>query len=144
MQNPLSIEDINMLISIVGRQGAIAALEVGTKYNLQQLHDFAKIHGIDVGRKPTKKTISSGIVIHIDKRIRKSLDEMKKMSKDELINYFKEVDCDQTDLIDLLSTIDLKAQVKTKSALIEFAAIQIQSLGVFERLSSGMKNEEKN
>lgn len=142
MQSPLSVEDIKMLIGIVGRQGAIAALEIGTKYNLQQLHDFAKIHDIDVGKKPTKKTISLLLVKHIDKRINKSLDEMKKMSKEELIDYFKEVDCDQTDLIDLLSTIDLKAQVKSKSALMEFAAIQIQSLGIFERLSTGIKTEK--
>jgi len=59
------------------------------------------------------------------------------MSKEELIAYFQEVDCEQEDLLELLSTIDLKAQVKSKSALIEFAAIQIQSLGVFERLSNG-------
>lgn len=59
------------------------------------------------------------------------------MSKEDLITYFNEVDCEQEDLLELLSTIDLKAQVKSKSALIEFAAIQIQSLGIFERLSNG-------
>lgn len=137
MQDSLSIDDIKMLVSIVGRQGAIAALESGTKYKLQQLSEFARKNGIDVGSKNTKKALSSVIVRHIDKRIQKPLDELKEMSKEDLVTYFKKVDCDQADLLDLLGTIDLKAQVKTKSALMEFAAIQIQSLGVFERLSNG-------
>ena len=139
MQDSLSIDDINILVRIVGRQGAIAALESGTKYKLQQLSEFAKINRINVDKKPTKKTLSSAIVRHVDKRIQKPLDELKKMSREDLVAYFEEVDCDQSDLLDLLSTIDLKAQAKSKSALIEFAAIQIQSLGVFERLANGDK-----
>ncbi|MCP4698779.1 MAG: hypothetical protein GY862_18295 [Gammaproteobacteria bacterium] len=141
MQDSLSTDDIKTLVSIAGRQGAIAALESGTKHKLQQLSEFAKKNNIDAGQKATKKTLSSAIVRHVDKRIQKSLDELKGMSKEELISYFKEVDSDQADLLDLLSTIDLKAQVKTKSALMEFAAIQIQSLGVFERLSNGKSKE---
>jgi hypothetical protein len=137
MQDSLSTDDIKTLVSIVGRQGAIAALESGSKYKLQQLSEFAKINNVDVGQKRTKKSLSSAIVRHVDARIQKPLDELKKMSKEELISYFKEVDCDQMDLLDLLSAIDLKAQVKSRSALIEFAAIQIGSLGVFERLSNG-------
>lgn len=137
MHDSLSIDDIKALVDIVGRQGAIAALEVGTKHKLQQLSDFAKRNGIDIGQKATKKIVSSAIVRYVDRRIQKSLDELKKMSKEDLITYFNEVDCEQEDLLELLSTIDLKAQVKSKSALIEFAAIQIQSLGIFERLSNG-------
>lgn len=141
MQDSLSIDDIKVLVSIVGRQGAIAALESGTKHKLQQLTEFARTNSISVDKKPTKKSLSSAIVRHVDKRIQKPLDELKKMSKEELVAYFKEVDCDQSDLLDLLSTIDLKAQVKSKSALMEFAAIQIQSLGVFERLSNGRNKD---
>jgi hypothetical protein len=39
------------------------------------------------------------------------------------------------------TTNDLKAQVKTKPALMEFAAIQIESIGVYERLSNGKTKE---
>jgi len=141
MQDSLSTDDIKALVSIVGRQGAIAALESGTKQKLQDLSEFAKRNSIDIGQKATKKILCSAIVRHVDRRIQKPLEELKKMSKDSLVAYFKEVDCEQTDLLDLLSTIDLKAQVKSKSALMEFSAIQIESLGVFERLSNGKTKE---
>jgi hypothetical protein len=142
MQERLSTEDIKVLVHVVGRQGAIAALEAGTKHNVKQLADFAKENNIGVGLKATKKTLASAIVRHVDRRIQRPLEELKRMSKDELVRYFKDVDCDQTELLDLLGAIDLKAQVKSKAALMEFAAIQIQSLGVFERLSNGSVAEQ--
>ena len=56
------------------------------------------------------------------------------MSKDELIGYFQAVECDQEELFEMQDKIDFKAKTKSKRALIEYAAIQIQSLGIFERL----------
>jgi hypothetical protein len=57
------------------------------------------------------------------------------MNKEELVNYFQTSECDQEELFEILEKIDLKAKAKSRRALIEYAAIQIQSLGVFERLS---------
>lgn len=137
MGEMFSANEIKTLVKIVGREGAIAALEQGTKYKLQDLLAFAKKNNINPGKNPTKKSIASTIVRHIDRRIQKSLDELKKMSKEELVVYFNEIECDQKEILELLESIDLKSKVKSKNALIEFAAIQIQSLGVFERLSFG-------
>ena len=57
------------------------------------------------------------------------------MTKEELIDYFHNVECDQEELLELLETIDFKAKAMSKRALIEYAAIQIQGLGIFERIS---------
>ena len=128
--------DIKQIVDLVGREGAIFALEKSKKINIKALFDLAKSIGLNPKTKDSKKNISTQLVQEVDKRITKSLDELKEMSKDDLILYFEKLECHQDELIELLKNIDLKAQVKTNKALIEFAAAQISSLGIFERLSN--------
>lgn len=128
--------DIKQIVDIVGREGAIFALEKSKKVNTKILIDLARSIGLSPKTKDSKKNISTQIVQEVDKQIDKSLDELKELSKDDLIFYFEKVECHQDELIELLKNIDLKAQVKTNKALIEFAAMQISSLGIFERLSN--------
>ena len=137
--------DIKQIVDIVGREGAISALEKSKKVNTKILIDLARSIGLSPKTKDSKKNISTQIVQEVDKHIDKSLDELKKMSKDDLILYFQKVECHQDELIELLKNIDLKAQVKTNKALFEFASMQISSLGIFERLSTheGKKHSDQ-
>ncbi|MCK4789993.1 MAG: hypothetical protein KAV87_40010 [Desulfobacteraceae bacterium] len=128
--------DIKQIVDLVGRDGAIFALEKSKKINTKALIDLARSIGLSPKAKDSKRNVSIQIVQNVDKRIDKSLDELKGMSKDDLILYFEKVECHQDELIELLKNIDLKARVKTNKAIIEFAAIQISSLGIFERLSN--------
>lgn len=128
--------DIKQIVDTVGREGAISALEKSKKVNTKILIDLARSIGLSPKTKDRKKNISTQIIQEVDKHIDKSLDELKKMSKDDLILYFQKVECHQDELIELLKNIDLKAQVKTNKALFEFASMQISSLGIFERLSN--------
>ena len=128
--------DIKQIVDLVGRDGAIFALEKSKKINTKALIDLARSIGLSPKAKDSKRNVSIQIVQNVDKRIGKSLDELKGMSKDDLILYFEKVECHQDELIELLKNIDLKAQVKTNKALFEFASMQISSLGIFERLSN--------
>ncbi len=128
--------DIKQIVDLVGREGAMFALEKSKKINTKALIDLARSIGLNPKTKDSKKNISTQIVQEVDKRIGKSLNELKEMSKDDLILYFEKLECHQDEVIELLKNIDLKSQVKTNKALIEFAAVQISSLGIFERLSN--------
>ena len=144
MQDNLTKEDIKWIVTKVGREGAIYALEKSTKISSQKLSSLAKDMDLKLPKKITKKKIAEVIVRYIDKRIDKSIDELKLMSKEELISYFQAVECDQEELFEMLEQIDFKAKAKSKRALIEYAAIQIQSLGGFERLSGQEEKREPN
>lgn len=135
MTDIINKDDLKKIVSLVGREGAICALEKSTKITMQELSLLTKNLNISIVKKPTKKKLSEQIVRYIDKRINKSIDELKSMTKEELIDYFHNVECDQEELLELLETIDFKAKAKSKRALIEYAAIQIQGLGIFERIS---------
>ncbi|MGO9532014.1 MAG: hypothetical protein ACLP3B_12675 [Syntrophobacteraceae bacterium] len=137
----LSVPQIKDLISILGRDGAIAGLENSKIIKVEMLKELANSLSLTIGSKDSKKKIVAEIIRHIDKRITKSIDELKSMNTEQLIQYFETVECDQEELVSLLSTIDLKARAKSLRSLIEFAAIQIQSLGIFERIAD--RNSKK-
>ena len=102
------------------------------------VHDLAEMAtslGLKVSSRDTKSKIVTQIVRHVDKRITKSLDDLKAMSKEEIIQYFEQVECDQDEVVELLSNIDLRSRAKSRQEILEFAAIQISSLGIFERLA---------
>lgn len=131
----ISKDDVKSLVAIVGREGAISALEDSKQIINQDLAEMANSLGLKIKSKDSKRTIATEIVRHLDRRIVKTLDELKTMSKDEIIRYFEQVECDQDELVDLLKGIDLRSRARSRRAMLEFAAIQISSLGIFERLT---------
>ena len=144
MSDIIKKDDVKKIVTVVGREGAICALEKSTKITIQELSSLARELDINIAKKSTKKKLSEIIVRHIDKRINKSIDELKSMTKEGLIDYFNDIGCDQEELFELLEKIDFKAKAKSKRALIEYAAIQIQSLGLFERISDPDEKKEPN
>lgn len=131
----ISKEDVKSIVAIVGREGAISALSNSRRINSQNLAEMANSLGLEVSSRDTKGKIATEIVRHVDKRIMKALDELKAMSKEEIVEYFDRVECDEDELVELLEKIDLRSRAKSRRALLEFAAIQINSLGIFERLA---------
>ena len=85
--------DIKQIVDLVGREGAIFALEKSKKINTKTLIDLARSIGLSPKTKDSKKNVSTQIVQNVDKRIDESLDELKGMSKDDLILYFEKVEC---------------------------------------------------
>ena len=144
MPDIIKKDDVKKIVALVGREGTICALEKSTKITMQELLLLARELQINIAKKSTKKKLSEQIVRYIDKRINKSIDELKSMTKEALIDYFHNVECDQEELFELLEKIDFKAKAKSKRALIEYAAIQIQSLGVFERISDPDEKKKPN
>lgn len=131
----ISKEDIKSAVAIFGREGAISALSDSRKIGTQSLIEMANSLGLKVSSKDTKSKVAAQIVRLVDKRISKSLDELKAMSREQIITYFEQTDCDQDEIVELLSSIDLRSREKSRRAIVEFAAIQISSLGIFERVA---------
>jgi len=131
----ISSEDVKSLVGMVGREGAICALDGSRQISVQDLTEMAISLGIKTKAKDSKRVIVTEIVRYLDKRITKTLDELKIMSKDDIIQYLEQIECDQDELVDLLNSIDLRSRARSRQAMLEFAAIQISSLGIFERLT---------
>ena len=136
--NLISPADVKNMVAMVGREGATSALKHSRRVSSEDLTQLARLLGLKLNSRCTKGQIAAQIVRYADKRILKPLDELKRMSKEDIIKYLEEVDCDQEEIGELLSDIDLRkipSRTKSRRAMTEFAAIQISSLGIFERLA---------
>ena len=132
----LASQDVETLVSLVGRTGAIHALACSDVILGAQLREFGTSLGLSIGKRVPKKAMAEQIVRHVDRRISRTLEELQSMDRQAITDYLTHVECDSEEIIQLLGQIDLKAQArKSRGALIEFAAMQISSLGVFLRLS---------
>ena len=139
----LTARDVETLVSLVGRIGAVYALSHSDVVLTDQIRKLALELGLHIPRKMPKKSVAEQVVRHVDRRILKSLDELQSMDRKEISKYLIEVGCDSEEIIHLLEQIDLKAHGrKSREALIEFAAVQISSLGIFLRLSEDKHHPE--
>lgn len=130
-------DDISKLVSIVGRSGAIHALIHSEVVKIEELRELARNLDLEMISKTPKKDLAGKIVRRVDRRITKSVEELEMLSRDEIFAYLNRTDCDVEDLKDLLEWANIPIQSKmSRNDLLTFAAIQISSLGVFERLSN--------
>ena len=127
--------DIKTLVEIVGRQGAHIALSRSDKIRAEELLKTAENLGIRLPKRTPKSEVAIAIVKHVDRRIDKSVDDLKQLSGPEILQYFSDVDPDTEEIIELLLSIDIKNRIRSRNSLFEFAAKQISSLGIFERLA---------
>ena len=129
--------DVATLVSLVGRTGAIHALACSEIVKANDLKHFAKTLDILVPSKTPKKEVAKRIVRHVDRRIEKSVAELQALDRNEIMAYLDATGCDADELRDLLEHARLPVQAKmTRNELLTFAAIEISSLGVFERLAT--------
>ena len=131
----IASDDIKTLVEIVGRLGAQVALSRSDKIRAEELLKIAENLGIRLPKRTSKSEVAIAIIKHVDRRIDKSLDDLKKLSDSEMLQYFSDVDPDTEEIIELLLSIDIKNRIRSRKGLFEFAAKQISSLGVFERLA---------
>lgn len=131
----VTAEDVHTLVRIVGRRGAQAALSRSDIVRADDLREMAESLGLSVQKRAPKSEVANAVIRHVDRRITKSLDELKQLSVAEILQYFVEIDPDGEEVIDLLKSIDIRNRSRSRKELFEFAANQINSLGIFERLA---------
>lgn len=129
--------DVEALVSLVGRMGAIQALACSEIVKADDLRRFARTLDIPIASKMPKKELARQIVRRVDRRIEKSVAELQALDRKQIIRYLDSTGCDADELRDLLEHARLPVQARmSRSELLNFAAIEISSLGMFERLAT--------
>ena len=129
-------DDVANMVSMVGRSGTVHALVGSRMVKVEHLKRLAKSLNLKLTG-ASKKELAGKIVRRVDRRISKPLDELQVMNQQELFAYLNGTNCDAEDLKELLRKADLPIQgSKSRKDLLKFAAIQISSLGMFDRLSN--------
>lgn len=133
----MDAESVATLVSLVGRTGAIQALVCSEIVKAEDLRCFAKTLDIPVASKTAKKELARQIVRRVDRRIEKSFAELQALDRKQIMTYLDATGCDADELRDLLEHARLPVQAKmSRKDLLNFAAIEISSLGMFGRLAN--------
>lgn len=137
IERTMSAGDITALVSLVGRTGAIQALVCSEIVKADDLRCFAKTLGISVALKAPKKELARRIVRRVDRRIGKSIAELQTLDRKQIMTYLSNTGCDAEELRELLELARLPVQAKmSRNDLLNLAAIEISSLGMFGRLAN--------
>ena len=129
--------DLDKLIRWVGVKGTRAALNESDTLTLEELTLLAKNIFIELPPNAKKKEIIDRLLIKYDRCINRSLEELEKMSSDELIDYLTNSKATEVEIIELLNKADIPIiKLKSKKKLIEFTANSISGLGIYQRISS--------
>lgn len=141
----MDARDVATLVSLVGRTGAIQALACSDVVKVDDLRHFAKTLHIPVISKTAKKELARQIVRRVDRRIDKSLTELQALDRTEIMRYLDATGCDTDELKELLEHARLPVQTKmSRKDLLDLAAIEISSLGMFERLATSRRVVARN
>ncbi|MCY4212808.1 MAG: hypothetical protein OXF68_04190 [Gammaproteobacteria bacterium] len=129
-------DDIASLVSLVGRSGAMHALAGSDTVTASELRELGRLLGLAISKQP-KRQLAELLVRAADKRITRPLEELEALSRDELAEYLNATGCDAEELKALLAEADIPVQGgMSRRSLLEFAAIQVSSLGMYKRISS--------
>ena len=133
---PVSETDVSKLVSLVGRQAAVKALECSDIIKVSGLRELATDLDIKGVAKAPKRELAERIVRRVDRRISKGVEELQALGRAGIRDYLDSTNCDAGDIRDFLERANLPAQAKmSRNDLMSFVAIQVESLGVFQRLS---------
>lgn len=143
----MNADDIGMLVSLVGRAGAIQALSCSDVVKADDLRCFARTLGISIASRAPKRELARQVVRRVDRRIDKSIAELRALNRGEIHSYLNGTGCDSEELRELLERARMPVQTKmSRSDLLDLAAIEISSLGVFDRIAnsdhSGVREQD--
>jgi hypothetical protein len=131
---PMNLDDVKTLVDWLGLDGARAGLET-SNLSVAELRTMAEGRGLRVSAKARRTMIVDQILMFVDQKINKSLDEMLAMSLEELLAYFERVRPSRTELLELLERLDFHPGSEAQRGLYKYAARQISEVGLFQRVA---------
>lgn len=132
---PITTDDLRKILDNLGESGLRAGLEA-SHLTVANLRQQAEAVGLKLPQKSDRKSIVAAIVAKLDQRIDKPIDELFKMTSDELLEYFENVRPNKSELLDILRGLDFHPGSDAQKNLYKYAARQIAETGMFSRVAT--------
>ena len=132
--------DVEKLIEWLGREGAIAGLE-GSDITVPELYDIAVHCGLTVEKKMRRSDIIIDLVNRDVVRIDKTIEDILAMNHNVLREYLKDRKVSRTELLHLLSKLDIRPGREANTNLVDFVAREISDLGMYQRVAKGTRGK---
>lgn len=136
---PIATEaDLSRLVELVGVHGARVALRSSKTIDVGQLRVLAQSLALPLGDSAPRAELIGMLLAPFDLRIRRSLDDLKRLSAGDIAKYFRESGCSREELLLFMHQEQIPVRRgTTKSQLILEAANQISGLGLYQRIANG-------
>ncbi len=131
--------NVEKLIEWLGRDGAIAGLEA-SDITVPEFCDLAVRYGLTPEKKGRRRDIIVDLVNRDAVRIDKTTEELLTMKHEELVKYFEDKKVSRTELLRLVSQLDIRIGREGNKNLVDFAAREISDLGMYERVAKGARS----
>ncbi|MGH7436533.1 MAG: hypothetical protein ACRENE_12740 [Polyangiaceae bacterium] len=136
LENEVVGFDIRLLVRWLGSQGAKAGLERSKIFTTESLGKIGDGLGLKFAKSTTRLEMIEAVVRAANKRIDRPVEQLMKMSREELVAYFQKVEPEREELLDLLKEIDAIPSKDGRTGLIDFAARELSETGRFIRIAS--------
>jgi hypothetical protein len=110
---------------------------------VELLVGLAKSLGATPAKCSSRQQLAEEIIKLPSRRIDKTLDELYRMGKDELIAYCEQVEPSSEELLDILRALELTPRKEGHRGLLELAARELSETGRFLRISGSGSTAEK-
>ncbi len=128
------------LVQWLGKDGAKAGLKASKSCTVSTLMDAASRLGIKAESKATRQELIDEIVRVAGRRIDKTIDDLQRMSREELVHYFERVGADHEELLDLLREMNVQPTKEALRNLVEFVSMELSETGRFIRIAGKKSN----
>lgn len=126
--------DISTLLLWLGPSGAKQGL-LHSDLDAVSLLSILGAGQVSLSSKPSREEIAHEIIFSNVKKIDLTSENLLRMTKDELVDFFKSRHPSRREIVDLLTSLGLRIGSEAKRNLIVFAAGEISDMGVYERVS---------
>lgn len=127
--------DLKRILKLLGSKGARAGL-LASNIEVRSLRAIARRSGFSVEIQTSREDLIDHIVGALEQQSLKPLDELMRMSFQELEAHFAEVGPSNEELLKLMKQLDYKVSAEDKRHLRRFAARQITETALFSSVAS--------
>jgi hypothetical protein len=140
---PLALRDVKMLIKLLGPQGAVAGL-VASDLETAQLSTLVKEAKVDINEPTGRELLVALLVTSLARRELKSMDDLIKMTYDQLVAHFEDVSPTNNELIKVMTLLGYKVSAEDRKHLRKSVARQLSETALFANVALQVRNKPEN
>lgn len=134
----MSTIDVEKLIEWLGPDGAIAGLK-DSDLKVSELCELAVRYSISVEKNMRRSDVINELINRQFIKIDKTTEELLAMNYQNLRRYLKDKKVSRTELLNLLSQLDMHPGSEAKRNLVDFVAREVSDLGMYGRVAKGKR-----
>lgn len=131
----MTLLDLKKVMKLLGARGASEGLKA-SDLSIDQIVEFAQKTHAKFDKSYSREKLIEAVVEELSRPGLKPLEELSRMSFDQLLKYFDSIRVSNEDLLQLMKDLNYKVGAEDKKHLRKYVARQISETALFSRVAS--------